>query len=80
MGTGSDEIIHIIKTHINKQSTDAAANKSPDYYQQQNTMLSNNKDIIQAFYHYKYILKIDSGIDAELFQQVNFFVKSGILI
>lgn len=76
---GSDEIIHRIRSVISRQR-DEGGNRSPGYYEIQHKILMENKEIIKSFYHYKYILRLDDGVDDELFKKVNDFVKSGILI
>ena len=74
------DIIHSLKTDVTKKKTDNNDNGQAEvYYSSGLSLLEENKYMLRDFYHYKYILKVDNNIDDELFNEINKFIKTGIL-
>lgn len=78
----TDDFLHVLDSNINQQpeSNSSKKHKSADYFVRQNKVLDENKEIIKAFHHYKYVLALDKGIDIKTFEKLNSFVQNGILI
>jgi len=76
----SNEIIHLISSNINKKTKDNnGIEKSDEYYVLANKILKDNGKLFSDFYHYEYILDINLKFDNEVAQEINQFVKTGIL-
>jgi hypothetical protein len=75
-----DDIIHSLKVDVTKKKKDNNDNENAEiYYASGYKLLEDNKYMLRDFYIYKYLLKIDDAIDAELFNDINMFIKTGIL-
>ncbi len=75
-----DDIIHSLKEDVTTKKKDSnGLEKAEIYYTSGNRLLEDNKYMLRDFYFYKYILKIDDEIDGELFNDINQFIKIGIL-
>ena len=76
----SDDIIHSLKEDVTKKKKDSNGHENAEiYYTSGHKLLEDNKYMLRDFYIYKYILKIDDEIDDELFNDINQFIKTGIL-
>lgn len=77
---GSDQVINIVRSQINKktQHPDKSV-KSDDYYARQNKLLEENEEIIQAYFHYYFKLNLFGGIEESIINKINSFVNDGIL-
>ena len=75
-----DDIIHSLKEDVTKKKKDSNGYENAEvYYTSGDKLLEDNKYMLRDFYTYKYILKIDDEIDGELFNNINQFIKTGIL-
>ncbi len=80
-GCGCDEFLHLMHTSITKKREDSnGKTKSDSYYQNLEKVFHENKDIFYALYYYAYVLQVEHGIDKNIFDRINSFVKNGILI
>ena len=76
----SYEIIHIMRTNINKKAIDDKGKTlAEEYHVQANKIFENNQELFRDFYRYVYELKIDLDFDNTTHQQINNFIKTGIL-
>ncbi len=76
----SYEIIHIMRTNINKKAIDDKGKTlAEEYHVQANKIFENNQELFRDFYRYVYELKIDLDFDNTAHQQINNFIKTGIL-
>jgi len=75
-----DDIIHSLKEDVTKKTKDSNDNEHAEvYYASGYKLVEENKYMLRDFYFYKYILKIDDEIDGELFNDINQFIKTGVL-
>ena len=75
-----DETTQLLMSHINKHKKEDKTQHSEDYLQRENEAVEKNKSLIVDFIKYVYILKVDVGIDLDIYIKVNNFVKDGILL
>jgi len=75
-----DETIQILMKHINKHKKENDSEHSDDYLKRVNEEVEKNKLLIVDFIKYVYILKVDVGIDFDIYFRVNNFIKDGILL
>ncbi len=88
----SSEFLHSMYSSISKKETEKKTNKKNDkettkentqsesYYEKLDAVFNENKNIFSALYFYAYLLDIEYGIDKEKFDEINQFVKSGIIL
>ncbi len=75
------DIIHILKKDVTKIKTgDNASGQAEAYYVSGYQLVEENKYMLRDFYLYKYILKVDDNIDDDLYNEINNFIKNGILL
>lgn len=75
---GIENLIHIMRTSVNRNKD--KEKKSEEYYRSLNDAFENNINLFKAIYFYAYHLRIEDGVDKETFEEINRFVKSGILL
>jgi len=76
-----DDIIHSLKEDVTIKRKDSNDNENAEvYYTSGSKLLEENKQMLRDFYIYKYILKIDDEIEGKLFNEINQFIKTGILM
>ncbi len=74
-----EEFLHQMHTSISKKTEDSnGKTKSDSYYENLDRVFYENKNIFYALYFYAYVLDVEYGIDRDRFDQINFFVKTGI--
>jgi len=71
------EFLHRMNSSINEQANEK--NKTEEYSKKLNEVFNNNKKLFKAFAFYIYVLKIDD-IEENIYNEINSFIKSGILI
>jgi len=75
-----NDIIHSLKEDVTKKKQDSNGHENAEiYYTFGFKLLEDNKYMLRDFYIYKYILKIDDEIEGKLFNDINQFIKTGIL-
>ena len=74
-------IIHSLKEDVTKKKADSNDNEHAEvYYTSGYKLVEENKYMLRDFYHFIYILKVENEIDNNLFNEINTFVKTGILL
>jgi len=88
----SSEFIHRMNSSMAKKNiekkTDKRSSKetinenttSESFYEKLNNIFHENKNIFYALYYYAYVLDVEYGVDKEKFDEINQFVKTGILL
>jgi len=75
------DIIHSLKGDVTKKKSDNNDNANAEvYYAEGYKLIEENKYMLRDFYYYIYILKVENEVDSSLFNEINIFVKTGILI
>ena len=78
---GCEEFLHLMHSSISKKEEDSNGKfKSDSYYEKLDKTFHENKDIFYALNFYAYILQVENGIDKDRFDEINQFVKTGILL
>ena len=72
------ELLHLMHSSINKR--DNEKQKTEEYSKKLNEVFNNNKNIFKAYSFYIYVLKIDEDVLEEMYNEINNFIKFGILI
>jgi hypothetical protein len=77
----SSEFLHSMHSAISKKEEDSNGKiKSDSYYDRLDKVFQDNKDTFKALYFYAYVLNVEYGVDKEMFDKINQFVKTGILL
>jgi hypothetical protein len=78
-GCGCEEFLHQMRSFISKKEEDSNGKiKSDSYYERLDKVFYENKDIFYALNFYAYVLNVEYGVDKEMFDAINRFVKIGI--
>jgi hypothetical protein len=78
-GFDHEEFLHLMHSSISKKENDSSGKiKSDIYYERLDKVFHDNKDTFKALYFYAYVLKVEFGVDKEMFDKINQFVKTGI--
>ena len=65
---------------ISKKEEDSNGKfKSDSYYEKLDKTFHENRDIFYALNFYAYVLQVERGVAKDRFDEINQFVKSGIL-
>jgi len=87
-----EEFLHQMYSSISKKSIEKKTDKKNDkettkentksesYYEKLDNVFNENKDIFHALYFYAYVLNVEFGLGKEKFDEINQFVKTGILL
>ncbi|MCB4781079.1 MAG: hypothetical protein LGB62_07720, partial [Sulfurovum sp.] len=77
---GCEEFLHQMHSSISKKEEDSNGKyKSDSYYEKLDKTFHENKDIFYALNFYAYVLQVENRIDKDRFDEINQFVKTGIL-
>jgi len=71
----SSQFLHRMNSSISKKEN----TKSESYYERLDKVFQENKDIFLALYTYAYLLDVEYGVCKEKFDEINQFVKTGII-
>jgi len=79
----SSEFLHMMHSSISEKKITKKDDKeivqTESYYESIEKVFYENKDTFKALYHYAYFLNVEYGVDEEKFDEINQFVKTGIL-
>jgi len=74
------ESIQIMYQVLNKHKKEDKESTTEDFSKRQNEMLKRHKDLIQIFVQYIYSFQVDKNIEKNMYDEMQNFIKTGILL